>query len=42
MSAEDRSWDIAIYTVWHIVQQAQGRVQPTTQLKNVVVNDDPG
>jgi uncharacterized protein YdaT len=28
---------------WHIVQQAQGRVQPTTQMKTgIAVNDDPG
>lgn len=28
---------------WHVVQQRQGRVQPTTQLKSAVaVNDDPG
>lgn len=31
------------HEAWHIVQQAQGRVQPTTQLKTEVsVNDDPG
>jgi hypothetical protein len=30
------------HEAWHVVQQAQGRVQPTTQLKDVAVNDDPG
>ena len=31
------------HEAWHVVQQKQGRVQPTTQLKgNVEVNDDPG
>jgi hypothetical protein len=30
------------HEAWHIVQQAQGRVQPTMQIKNgVPVNDDP-
>ena len=31
------------HEAWHVVQQRQGRVQPTTQLKeSVPVNDDPG
>ena len=31
------------HEAWHVVQQAQGRVQPTTQMKTgVAVNDDPG
>ena len=32
------------HEAWHVVQQKQGRVQPTTQLKEegVPVNDDPG
>lgn len=30
------------HEAWHVVQQAQGRVQPTMLLKGVVVNDDPG
>ncbi|WP_374148154.1 DUF4157 domain-containing protein [Sphingomonas sp. 28-63-12] len=31
------------HEAWHVVQQAQGRVQPTTQLKQgVPVNDDAG
>lgn len=31
------------HEAWHVVQQAQGRVQPTTQLKNdVPLNDDNG
>ena len=30
------------HEAWHLVQQAQGRVQPTVQLNgNVAVNDDP-
>jgi hypothetical protein len=28
------------HEAWHVVQQAQGRVQPTTQLKDVAINDD--
>jgi hypothetical protein len=28
------------HEAWHVVQQAQGRVQPTMQLKNVAVNDE--
>jgi hypothetical protein len=31
------------HEAWHVVQQAQGRVQPTKQMKqSVAVNDDPG
>ena len=31
------------HEAWHVVQQAQGRVKPTMQMKeNVPVNDDPG
>ncbi|CAO3408467.1 eCIS core domain-containing protein [Azospirillum largimobile] len=31
------------HEAWHVVQQAQGRVRPTVQLKEgVPVNDDPG
>jgi hypothetical protein len=31
------------HEAWHVVQQAQGRVQATTQMKTgVAVNDDPG
>ncbi|MEN6379831.1 MAG: DUF4157 domain-containing protein, partial [Methanofastidiosum sp.] len=30
------------HEAWHVVQQAQGRVQPTTQMKDVAVNDDVG
>ena len=31
------------HEAWHLVQQAQGRVQPTLQLQDgVPVNDDPG
>lgn len=31
------------HEAWHVVQQAQGRVQPTTQMKEgVAVNNDPG
>ena len=31
------------HEAWHVVQQKQGRVQPTTQMpKNVYVNDDNG
>lgn len=29
------------HEAWHVVQQKQGRIKPTTQLKpNVIVNDD--
>lgn len=30
------------HEAWHVVQQAQGRVQPTTQFKDVAINDDSG
>jgi uncharacterized protein DUF4157 len=31
------------HEAWHVVQQRQGRVQPTMQMKEgVPVNDDPG
>jgi hypothetical protein len=30
------------HEAWHVVQQAQGRVRPTAQLKSVAINDDPG
>lgn len=30
------------HEAWHIVQQKQGRVKPTTQLKGLQVNSDPG
>lgn len=30
------------HEAWHVVQQAQGRVQPTMQMQGVQVNDDPG
>lgn len=30
------------HEAWHVVQQAQGRVKPTMQLKGIGVNDDPG
>lgn len=31
------------HEAWHVVQQAQGRVQPTTQMKaGVAINDDAG
>jgi flagellar biosynthesis GTPase FlhF len=30
------------HEVWHVVQQKQGRVEPTLQTKGVGVNDDPG
>ena len=30
------------HEAWHVVQQKQGRVAPTTQLKGVGVNDDAG
>jgi hypothetical protein len=28
------------HEAWHVVQQMQGRVQPTTEVNNVAVNDD--
>ncbi len=30
------------HEAWHVVQQAQGRVQPTMQMQGVKVNDNPG
>lgn len=30
------------HEAWHVVQQRQGRVQPTMQMQGVSVNDDPG
>lgn len=30
------------HEAWHVVQQAQGRVNPTMQLKGMAVNDDAG
>ena len=30
------------HEAWHLVQQKQGRVQPTTQVAGQLVNDDPG
>lgn len=30
------------HEAWHVVQQAQGRVKPTTQLAGIAINDDPG
>lgn len=30
------------HEAWHVVQQKQGRVQPTTQLQDVAINDDFG
>src|SRR5882757_9173511 len=31
------------HEAWHVVQQMQGKVQPTFQMKeNIPVNDDPG
>lgn len=29
------------HEAWHVVQQAQGRVRPTTQLAGMAINDDP-
>ena len=29
------------HEAWHVVQQKQGRVIPTRQVKNVAINDDP-
>jgi hypothetical protein len=29
------------HEAWHVVQQRQGRVQPTTSVAGVAVNDDP-
>lgn len=30
------------HEAWHVAQQQQGRVQPTTELGGISVNDDPG
>jgi hypothetical protein len=30
------------HEAWHVVQQAQGRVRPTRQMKGMAVNDNPG
>jgi hypothetical protein len=30
------------HETWHVVQQHQGRVRPTTQAKGVAINDDSG
>src|ERR1044071_5637251 len=30
------------HEAWHVVQQKQGRVKPTLQLKSVAINDDAG
>ncbi len=30
------------HEAWHVVQQAQGRVKPTVQMKGVAINDDAG
>lgn len=30
------------HEAWHVVQQAQGRVQPTMQLQGTAINDDGG
>jgi hypothetical protein len=30
------------HEAWHVVQQKQGRVQPTMQMKGVAINDDEG
>jgi hypothetical protein len=30
------------HEAWHVVQQRQGRVRPTTSVGGVAVNDDPG
>jgi flagellar hook protein FlgE len=30
------------HEAWHVAQQKQGRVQPTTQAKDVAINDDAG
>jgi len=30
------------HEAWHVVQQAQGRVQPTMQFAGAQINDDPG
>lgn len=30
------------HEAWHVVQQMQGRVKPTMQMKGVKINDDEG
>lgn len=30
------------HEAWHVVQQKQGRVKPTMQMKQAQINDDPG
>lgn len=30
------------HEAWHVVQQTQGRVQPTMQMKGMMINDDVG
>ena len=30
------------HEAWHVVQQKQGRVKPTLQMKGVAINDDGG
>jgi len=30
------------HETWHVVQQHEGRVQPTMQTKGVAINDDSG
>ena len=30
------------HEAWHVVQQAQGRVKPTMQMKGAAINDDAG
>ena len=30
------------HEAWHVVQQREGRVQPTTSVAGVAINDDPG
>ncbi len=30
------------HEAWHVVQQAQGRVRPTSRVRGVPINDDPG
>jgi len=30
------------HEAWHVVQQKQGRVDPTMQMRGVDINDDPG
>jgi len=31
-----------LHEAWHVVQQRQGRVKPTVQMKDNAINDDPG